>query len=162
MVAVGVVLAVAGTVEAGSPKGTQGRAERRVPLIRPGLDPDAVLKLGQAHALAKRRVETNAQCRALFTALGAAGEEKLAAAIYMQAPPEVVARRCRGGAAAAINPGTALTWVCPAFSSLKVQRAAMTLIHEALHSAGMLERPQTPDALSSAEINDLVRDSCGL
>jgi len=66
------------------------------------------------------------------------------------------------GVAAASNPGTPIAWVCPAFSSLKVERAALTLIHEALHSAGMPERPQTPGARSSAEINDPVRGRCEL
>lgn len=162
LVTAAVVMALAGAAHAGDLEGSGGPTSWKPPRVRRGLHPDAVLKLNQAHGLAARRVESNVSCRALFTELGASGEEKLAEAIYMQAPPEVVERRCLGGAAAAINPGTPLTWVCPAFSSLKVQRAALTLIHEALHSAGMPERPQTPGARSSAEINDLVRDRCGL
>jgi hypothetical protein len=38
----------------------------------------------------------------------------------------------------------------------------MTLIHEALHSAGMSEQPHDPDALSSFQINRLVRKNCDL
>jgi len=130
--------------------------------MEPGLSLDSRLKVTQAFGLAVSRVEKNATCRALFTRLGASGADRLVAAIYQQAPPEVVARRCRGGAAAAINPGSTLTWICPQFAGLAVQRAAMTLIHEALHSAGLPERPLVAGALSSAEINNLVCADCGL
>lgn len=157
-----VTLAGADAARADAAKGAAGHAAKRSPVMRPGLQPDSVLKLTQAFALATRRVEKTEGCRALFTKLGSSGAEKLTATIYQEAPPVVVERRCRGGAAAATNPGSALTWVCPAFSALKVQRAAVTLIHEALHFAGMPERPLVASALTSAQINDLVRDSCGL
>jgi hypothetical protein len=40
--------------------------------------------------------------------------------------------------------------------------AAVIVIHEALHFAGLPESPQTPGAMSPAEINEMVADRCGL
>jgi hypothetical protein len=36
----------------------------------------------------------------------------------------------------------------------------MTLVHEALHLAGLSEAPPDREALSSSEINSLVESSC--
>ena len=37
----------------------------------------------------------------------------------------------------------------------------MTLIHEALHHAGLTEKPKDPEAMSAREIDNMVEDACG-
>lgn len=46
--------------------------------------------------------------------------------------------------------------------TLDTSHAAATLIHEALHYAGLTERPSDPRGLSTNEINRVVRTQCGL
>ena len=45
---------------------------------------------------------------------------------------------------------------------MTVNEAAMLLLHEALHYAGLPERPVHRGAMSSKEISTLVRNRCGL
>ena len=120
------------------------------------------MKLAKALPLAARKVEVIASCSMLFSRLGADGADRLARTQYYPAPAEVREGLCRHGASAATSPGSTVTWLCPGFASLSTWQAAMTLIHEALHFAGLPERPQAAGAMSSAEINDMVRDACGL
>jgi hypothetical protein len=58
--------------------------------------------------------------------------------------------------------GGAPTFLCRRFSKLPDRRAAMVLIHEALHHAGLDERPHDPEGPSSREINDMVSEACRL
>ena len=50
--------------------------------------------------------------------------------------------------------------ICPAFASLKAHEAGIILIHEALHTAGMTERPSDPRALTSVQLTKLVERRC--
>lgn len=52
--------------------------------------------------------------------------------------------------------------LCRRFENLTMNEAAMTLIHESLHVAGMPEYPPVPGAMTSAQINALVRQKCRL
>jgi len=45
---------------------------------------------------------------------------------------------------------------------LLTEQAAMVVIHEALHHAGLPERPHDKKAMTSGQINDMVREACGL
>ncbi len=132
------------------------------PDLRRGLLPSVRSKVVESFGIASIQVQELGTCRELFVRLGASGLDRLRRTLYYPAPQEVVTNRCEKGVMAATNPGSAITWLCPAFASLSNQRAAMTLIHEALHFAGMPERPQAVGALSSAEINSLVHNACRL
>jgi hypothetical protein len=45
--------------------------------------------------------------------------------------------------------GSPSTFVCRLFQRLGDERAAVVLIHEALHHAGLTEYPQDPEAMTS-------------
>jgi hypothetical protein len=142
--------------------GVAATGGRAVPNLRPGLLPKVHDRLLTSFGLAVGRVRERAECGGLFASLGAAGTEALRRTFYYPAPPEVVRTRCARGVLAATVPGSVVTWVCPAFGALSTPRGALVLIHEALHLSGLPERPQTPGAMSSAEINDMVHDACRL
>ena len=135
---------------------------RLLPNLRPGLLPDLRAKVIESFGLAASQVRSVDSCRGLFARLGADGGDRLKRTLYYPATPEVVEKRCARGVLAATNPGSSVTWLCPGFKSLATRRAALVLIHEALHFAGLPERPQVAGAMSSAEINDLVHDACRL
>jgi len=52
--------------------------------------------------------------------------------------------------------------VCRDFSRLSDSQAAMVIIHEALHHAGLTEYPQDPNGMTSNQINGMVAEQCGL
>jgi hypothetical protein len=53
------------------------------------------------------------------------------------------------------------TWICRNFARISIESAAVAVIHEALHHAGLEERPHDRLAMSSVEITDMVKDKCG-
>jgi hypothetical protein len=126
------------------------------------LDPLVNLKLQQAYPLALSRVQGVATCRALFDGLVADGVEKLTTTIYYAATRRLERSSCRSGSAALTIVGSPQTRLCQSFSRLSTDWAAMLLIHEALHFAGMGEKPLEPSGMTSREINLLVRRGCDL
>ena len=58
--------------------------------------------------------------------------------------------------------GSSVTYLCRDFGRLAPEQAAIRLVHEALHHAGLPEAPADPTALASAEINELVARDCRL
>jgi hypothetical protein len=52
--------------------------------------------------------------------------------------------------------------LCRGFSSLGAERAAVTLIHEALHWAGLSEKPLDKDGMDPRDIDRMVKKACGL
>jgi hypothetical protein len=132
-------------------------------LILGGLTKQVLRRLQQAYPLALRRVREVDTCGALFTDLGADGIEKLGTTIYRPAMTNRELQICGdGGAVAFTSIGRSHTRLCGKFGRQARQDAAMVLIHEALHHAGMSEWPHDPDALKSTQINRLVRKSCDL
>ena len=120
----------------------------------------ATEKLHEAFAVAVERVQEIPQCGGLFAELGADGVEMLSTTIYMPTHPMDEQTLCQTAAA--------FTWVsgvhtrlCRRFSSLSEERAAMTLIHEGLHHAGLTEKPADPDGMTAREIDGMVGDTCG-
>jgi hypothetical protein len=135
---------------------------RCLPGTRSGLLPEVGAKLYEAFGLATERVQRVEQCRALFVRLGGDGADRLHRTLYYPPTPEALATRCSRGALAATMVGSSATLLCPAFGRLSARQAAAVLIHEALHFAGLPERPHDPAANSSTEITNLVKGSCGL
>jgi hypothetical protein len=58
--------------------------------------------------------------------------------------------------------GSNWTGLCRDFSQLTDLEAAVVLLHEALHHAGVTEWPLDPDARRSSEISADVGRRCGL
>lgn len=119
-------------------------------------------QLEEAFILANQTVEGVAACRELFAELDQPADRSLALTLYVPASGKQERRVCSRGVAAFTAVGSRVTYLCRDFGRLAAPRAASTLVHEALHLAGLEEAPLHPDAPSSAEINDLVTSSCKL
>ncbi len=117
-----------------------------------------------AVSLAAERLRESPACRKLFTALGADGFDILAATFYTAPISKAETGSCdRRHASAMTSVGGRRTVLCsPSFGELSRRQAAVTLLHEALHHAGLSEYPREPGAPRSSEINRAVKLSCGL
>lgn len=135
-------------------------AQPTSPYIHPKM-PDAVTeRLQSAVEIAAERIEKLEECSDLFANLGADGLEMLHTTMYF--PARAVNKKdgvCRRSAAYT-TVGGKLTFVCPEFSNLSNDRAAMYVVHEALHHAGLTEKPQDRRALTSLQINTMVATKC--
>ena len=130
------------------------------PRISGTLYPKIHNKLQQAFPLAIDHVRNNPECQALFTELGADGLEKLSTTSYRQSSVMMERTLCRGGVSAMTVVECPQVRLCKRFASLGTVQAATTLIHEALHFAGMSEWPKDPQGLEPTEINKMVRKAC--
>ncbi len=139
-----------------APRGGAGTLPAR-PRADSSLTPSARFKLSEGFAIARRIVSTEASCGAMFGSLGAAGTDALARTRYLGGG-EVGA--CLRQVPAFTCVGCEQTVLCPGFSELGAAAAAVVLIHEALHQAGLPERPAMPGAMSSTEITHMVEANC--
>jgi hypothetical protein len=132
------------------------------PYVGPGLAPEVVrkLQLGFEKAVSLARGAT--QCGALFRDLGADPVELLASTRYYAAELTWGKHACPDGVFAATQVGSRVTMLCSGFGRVSRDMAAVVVLHEALHFAGLRERPHDPGAMSSNEINNLVKRRCGL
>lgn len=126
------------------------------------MDPALARRLDEAYAIARQSVERVASCRTLFRHLERPGAQSLTETFYVQASGAQERRICRRGVTAFTEVGGRVTYLCRGFRRLPAPRAAIALVHEALHRAGLEESPRWPEAPSSAEINDRVARACGL
>jgi hypothetical protein len=117
-------------------------------------------KLRAAFNTALERVQEIPECGALFAELNADGVEMLTTALYTPTHPFDEQSLCQS-AAAFTWVGGVHTRLCRRFASLSEERAAMTLIHEALHHAGLTEEPMDPNGMTAREIDGMVSDACG-
>ena len=130
------------------------------PWFHPKFSADLRNKLKSAVQIAAERIEEIEECGDLFARLGADGEETLNTTLYF--PVAAYNRRdgiCRQ-AAAYTKVGAKSTFVCPEFSRLSDKRAAMFVVHEALHHAGLSEKPLDRRGMTSLEINTMVGKKC--
>lgn len=112
--------------------------------------------------LALERVEKIDECRDLFTDLGADPATTLSKVLfYPLGFREALPNMCRGVDAYTMV-GGGPTWLCRDFWRLTDSRAAMIILHEALHHAGLTEWPNDPDGMRSVAINKMVAEHCGL
>ena len=119
-------------------------------------------KLSEALPLAESRLREHASCGRLFADLGHDGLAALERIRFTSASFIEEQRICRNRASAFTAVGHPITRICRSFARLPANRAAVVVLHEALHYAGMTERPADPEALASAGINRLVAKSCRL
>lgn len=129
------------------------------PRINKRLSEDVRSKIGTAFELAQDRLRSQSGCRALFEDLGRDGRQALSTTLYYAADVTREKRLCPNALAFSLV-GGAPTWVCRRFARLSDSRAAVVLLHEALHHAGMGERPGDPSGLTPREIDELVTGSC--
>jgi hypothetical protein len=133
------------------------------PRIDPGMSDNNRERLVSSFQIAIDRVREVPECRELFSKIGADGVDTIAKTYF--APIGIHGARanvCNGSVAYTFVGGKGPTWLCREFSRLSDKKAAMIIIHEALHHAGLTERPKDPKAMTSAGINRMVSKSCGL
>jgi hypothetical protein len=130
------------------------------PWHHPSMDSATRARLASAFSLAVSRVAGRPECAGLFSDLGADGAEMLTSSLYFPAPAAKRASTCRR-AVAFTRVGAAPTFLCDQFHSLTDDHAALVLVHEALHHAGLTESPADPSGKSSSAINEMVRKACG-
>ncbi len=111
---------------------------------------------------AVNRVRENSGCADLFARLGHDGQRMLARTHYFGQRHTMARNRCALGASAYTWVGASDTILCDGFGSLMTPQAMLVLIHEALHFAGLPEYPPYPGAMTSLEINAMVKERCGL
>jgi len=123
---------------------------------------DAVrTKVESGFALAQQHLRDVPQCGAMFADLGVDGNAMLSTTLYYQADVKMEKRVCRQVFAYTLV-GGAPTWLCRHFSKLSDRRAAVVLLHEALHHAGLDEWPHDPEGMPPRAIDELVTTSCGM
>ena len=120
--------------------------------------------------LAVQRVREVESCSALFEALGADPIETLSTGLYFPVDShrreiEICGRNSATSSRGAENlaytqVGAAPTWICRHFSRVSPETAAVAVIHEALHHAGLTEWPHDRTAQTSIEITRMVQDAC--
>ena len=131
------------------------------PWIHPSMPSAVQEKLTAAFEIAVERVNEVPQCEALFSNLGADPFETLKTGLYFPASPARETKACKRSYAQTFV-GDAPTWICRRITGYSDEQAAMVVIHEALHHAGLPEKPHDRKAMTSAQINDLVRANCNL
>lgn len=119
-------------------------------------------RLREAFPLAVQRVRDVPECQELFIRLGADALEKLTTSVYYPATAHMENRVCRRGVAAFTYVGSPQVRLCRRFASLGPHQAAALLIHEALHWAGLNERPLGKDSLCASDIAGVVSTACDL
>jgi hypothetical protein len=142
------------------------------PWIHPAMVSRVKKKLEAGFDLAVERVRNVDSCSDLFTQLGADGIDMLKTGLYLPVDSyrrevEVCGRNPVANSRVSENlayttVGGAPTWICRQFSKVSDEHAAVTVIHEALHHAGLSERPLDRTAMSSVEISEMVKTACGL
>jgi hypothetical protein len=130
--------------------------------LRLGLSAAVVTRLRAGYGLAVRRLESSEPCRHLFAGLGVDPLPLLSQLFYYPAGSNQNNSSCRVRASAYTEVGSHVTWVCDNFALLRERQAAMVILHEALHAAGLPEQPRVPGAMTSAEINAMVAARCAL
>jgi hypothetical protein len=140
---------------------TATRTYRTRPWVHPTVSDEVAAKLDAAIDIANDRVARVPACAALFTRLGADPQETLESVLYLPASPQHEDAACHH-ALAHTHVHDSRTWVCRAITSISDRQAAMVLIHEALHHAGLEENPRHPLARRSTEINEIVSARCRL
>jgi hypothetical protein len=154
-------VAVAGAV------GNQGPT---TPWIHPSMPKRVSARLEEGFELAVERLREVESCGDLFAELGADALETLITGLYFPVDSyrrevEVCGRSSAASSKGAENlayttVGGAPTWICRHFARVSTETAAVAVIHEALHHAGLTEKPHDRMAMSSIEITRMVKKAC--
>jgi hypothetical protein len=160
-----------GTVAAVAVSSAIASQETIQPWIHKDMPKKVSARLEAGFELAVERVRDVESCRDLFAQLDADAFEILATGLYFPVDSyrrevEVCGRNTNANWAGANNlaytkVGAAPTWLCRHFGRVSTETAAVAVIHEALHHAGLTEAPHDRLAMSSIEITEMVEDACG-
>ncbi len=118
--------------------------------------------LREAFPVALQRIRDIAECRELFAALGADALEKMTTSMYRATTPRMEIQVCQRGASAFTYVSTPQVRLCRRFAKLGTEQAATTLLHEALHWAGLSEQPLDKDGPHPHDIDRMVKKACDL
>jgi len=142
------------------------------PWIHPKMEPATRAKVEAGFDLAVERVRQIEACSALFTRFSVDGMEMLKTGLYLQVHSyrheiavcgrNPTANSWGGKVLAYTKVGGTPTWICRHFSRVSTEAAAIAVIHEALHHAGLPEKPHDRMAMSSIEITEMVSNACQL
>jgi len=140
------------------------------PWIHTSMPKRVSARLEAGFELAVERVREVESCGDLFAELGADPLETLTSGLYLPVDSyrrevEVCGRNSGTNSKGAENlayttVGGAPTWICRQFARVSNETAAVAVIHEALHHAGLTERPHDRMAMSSIEITRMVKRAC--
>ena len=141
---------------------------QKKPWIHPDLSAELTGKLAIAIEIANARINSLPACSGLFRKLGSEAADTLGSVFILPAQDQHEKSVCNRVVALTMM-GTSKTWVCQSLAELSDRQVAMVLIHEALHHAGLRERPKKVGsrirdrtAMTSTEINQMVSISCRL
>lgn len=98
----------------------------------------------------------------MFTDLGADALTTLGKVYFHPIGLHELKTNVCNGAAVYTFVGGGPVWVCRKFSRMSDSQAAVIIIHEALHRAGLTEQPHDASGMTSGAINDMVSKWCGL
>jgi hypothetical protein len=135
------------------------------PWIHPRMNDGLHERVAVGFEIAAELVQEVDSCSDLFADLGVDALETLASALYWPVISYRDAKEiCRGRNLAFTTVGSGMTFICADFEKLSSQDAAVVIIHEALHTAGLKEKPQYRGRgiKTSREINSMVTKSCFL
>ena len=130
------------------------------PWIHPSMPSPVRDKLETAFSIAVERVNSVPECKELFTLLGVEATDTLKSVLYYPASPARETSVCRRSVAQT-RVGGPRTWICRSVAAYPDDRVARVVIHEALHNAGLNEKPHDHRAMSSGDIDRLVKKRCG-
>lgn len=140
------------------------------PYVHASMEPEVRAKLEAGLAIASDRLGEIDACSDLFSRLGADGINMLNTGRFFQVNTHLrEVKICgRNGAVwhqgaenlAYTRVGGSLTWICRHFARVSDEVAAVTVIHEALHHAGLTEWPSDRLAMTTQEITRMVRRTC--
>jgi len=136
---------------------------RLKPWIHPRMKNDLRARVEVAFEIAAQRVRGGEACAGLFTELGVDAMETLGSALYWPVMSyRDVTELCGRRNLAFTVVGSTMTFVCPDFERVTDLRAAQIIIHEALHNAGLKEKPQYAGigVKSPAAIDSMVAKAC--
>ena len=133
--------------------------EAAAPWIHPSMPASVRDKLETAFEIAIARITAVPECADLFSQLGADAMETLKTGLYFPASPARETSVCRRSMAQTYV-GGAPTWICRCVTSYSDEHVALVVIHEALHHAGLTEKPHDRKAMSSGAINKMVGRKC--
>jgi hypothetical protein len=120
-------------------------------------------RLVSSFQIAVDRVQEVPECGEMFARLGADGTDTITKIFFTPiGKREAKANICNGSVAYTFVGSGPTTWLCRDFSRLTDKNAAKIIIHEALHHAGLTERPKDPKGMTSTAINKMVSKRCGL
>jgi hypothetical protein len=133
------------------------------PRIDARMSDDNRQRLVSSFQVAVDRVQEVPECGDMFDTLGADGIDTITMIFFTPiGKREARTDICNGSVAYTYVGDGPTTWLCRKFSRLTDKEAATIIIHEALHHAGLTERPKDPKGMTSAGINRMVSKRCGL